>query len=132
MAANVADRAVIGFPRDYDPGNLGEQWIYQLTDGGVKTHKPAGVSNGKSIEHFLVGTVDRLEVVCEATAGGWNVPKRFRELQECLRGDALESYKKLVRNNYVSTQIQWTRQTRITKNLYIRLIPTNLGDHPYP
>ena len=77
MATNGADRAVIGFIRDYDPENLGEQRIYQITKWGVKISKPVGVSNGKSIKHFLVETVDRLEVVREATAGGWNAPKRF-------------------------------------------------------
>ena len=66
----------------------------------MRTSKPAGVSNGNSIEFFLVETVDRLEVVCEATADGWTAVQRFRELKECLRGDALESYKKLVANNY--------------------------------
>ena len=82
MATNVIDQAVIGFIRDYDLENLGEQRIYQITDEGKKTNKPIGVSNGKSIKHFLVETVDRLEVVREATAGGWNAPKSFRKPQE--------------------------------------------------
>ena len=71
MATNTADRAVVGVFRDYNNKELGEQRIYQITDGGVKTSKPVGVSNGKSIDFFLVQTVDRLEVVREATAGGW-------------------------------------------------------------
>ena len=37
----------------------------------MRTSKPVGVSNGKSIEFFLIETVDRLEVVREVTAGGW-------------------------------------------------------------
>ena len=82
MTTNTADRAVIGFIQDYNKEDLGEQWIYQITDGGVKTFKLIGVFNGKSIKHFLVETVGRLKVVHEATAGGWNAPKRFRELQE--------------------------------------------------
>ena len=86
------------------------------------------VSNGKFIEHFLVETVDSLEVVRGATAGGWNAPKRFRELQECLRGDALESYKKLVRNNYPDP----ADKTNVNYEELVRLIPTNLGDRPYP
>ena len=69
MSTITADRAVIGFIRDYDNEDPGEQRIYQITDGGVKTYKPVGVSNGNSIKHFLVETVDRLEVVREATAG---------------------------------------------------------------
>ena len=127
MATNVADRAVIGFLRDYDPKNLGEQRIYQITDGGVKTNKPVGVSNGKPIKHFLVETVGRLKVkvVCEATAGGWNAPKRFRELQECSRGEALESYKKLVRNNYPDP----ADKTNTNYEELVRLIPADLGDH---
>ena len=128
MATNTVDRAVIGFIRDYDNEDLGEQRIYQITDGGVKISKPVGVSNGKSIEYFLVETVDKLEVVREATTGGWNAPKRFRELQECLRGDALESYKKLAKNNYPDP----ADETNANYEELVRLIPTDLGDHPYP
>ena len=69
MSTITADRAVIEFIRDYDNEDSGEQRIYQITDRGVKTYKPVGVSNGNSIKHFLVETVDRLEVVREATAG---------------------------------------------------------------
>ena len=129
MATTVADWAVIGFIRDYDPENLGEQRIYQITDGGVKTNKTVGVSNGKSIGHFLVETVDRLEVVREATAGGWNAPKRFRdrELQECLRCDAIKSYKKLAKNNYPDP----ADKTNANYEERVRLIPTDLGDHAY-
>ena len=71
MTTNVADRAVIGFIQDYTDKELGQPRIYQISDGGVRTSKPVGVSNGKSIEFFLVETVDRLEVAREATAGGW-------------------------------------------------------------
>ena len=61
---------MIGFIRDYNDKELGEQRIYQTTDGGVKTSKPVRISNVKSIEFFLVETVDRLEMVREVTAGG--------------------------------------------------------------
>ena len=128
MTTNVADRAVIGFIRDYTDEELGQPRIYQISDGGVRTSKPVGVSNGKSIEFFLVETVDRLEVVREATAGGWNAPRRFRELKECLRGDALESYKKLVANDYPDP----ADKTDPNYEELVRLIPTDLGDHPYP
>ena len=94
----------------------------------MKTSKPVGVSNGKSIEFFLVETVERLEVVCEATTRGWTAAWRFRELQECLRGDAHENYKKLVRNNYPNP----ADKTDANYEELVRLIPTNLGDHPYP
>ena len=72
--------------------------------------------------------MDGLEVVREATAGGWNAPKRFQELQECLKGDALESYKKLVKNNYPDT----ADKTNANYEEIVCLIPTDLGDHPYP
>ena len=63
MTTNRADRAVIGFIRDYNNKDLGEQRIYQITDRDAKTSKPVVVSNGKSTEHFLVESVDRIEVV---------------------------------------------------------------------
>ena len=66
----------------------------------MRTSKTVGVSDGKSIELFLVETVDRLEVIREAITGGWNAVGRFRELKEYLRGDTLESYNKLVKINY--------------------------------
>ena len=94
----------------------------------LKTSKPVGVSTGKCIEHYLVETVDRLKVVREAMAGGWNAAKRFRELQECLRGDALESYKKLARKNYPDP----ADKTNANCKELVRLIPTNLRDRPYP
>ena len=128
MTTNVADRAVIGFVRDYDDDEVGEPRVYQISDGGVRTSKPVGVSNGKSIEFFLIETVDRLEVVREATTGGWTAARRFRELKECLRGDALESYKKLVANNYPDP----ADKTNANYEELVRLIPTDLGDHPYP
>ena len=70
MATNTADWVVIRFIRDYNDKELGEQRIYQITDGGVKTYKPVGIYNGKFIELFLAETVNRLEVIREATAGG--------------------------------------------------------------
>ena len=90
----------------------------------MKTSKPVGVSNGKFIEHFLVETVDRLEVVREATAGGWNAPKRSRELQEYLRGDTLEIYKKLVKNNYPDPA---DKTNTNYEEFLVRFIPTDLG-----
>ena len=68
---------MIGFIRDYNDKELGEPRNYLISDGGVKTSKPVGVSNGKSIELSLIETVDRIEVVCEATTGGWTVARRF-------------------------------------------------------
>ena len=92
MTTNVADQAVIRFIRDYTDEGLDEPRNYQISDGSVRTSKPVGVSNRKSIEFFLIETVDMLEVVREAIAGGWTAAQRFRELKECLRGDALGSY----------------------------------------
>ena len=119
---------MIRFIRDYTDEGLDEPRNYQISDGGVMTSKTVGVSNGKSIEFFLIKTVDRLEVVREATAGGWTAARRFRELKKCLRGDALESYKKLVANNYPDP----ADKTNTNYKELVRLIPTDLGDHPYP
>ena len=120
MTTNTADWAVIGFFRDYNNDEWREPWIYQITDGDVKTSKPVGVSNGKSVEFFLVKTVYKLEVVCEATAGGWTATQRFRELKECLRCDALESYNKLPQNNYPNPSGQDKHKLR-----------RNCASHPY-
>ena len=128
MATNTANQDVIGFLQEYNDKELGEQRIYQTTDGGVKTSKPVGVSNGKSIKFFLVETVGRLEVVRETTAGGWTAIRRFRELKECLRGDALKSYKKLVLNNYPNP----ADKTNANYEELVHLIPTNFRDHLYP
>ena len=70
MATNTVDRVVIEFIRDDTDNDPGEQRINRILDIGVRTSKPVGVSDGKSIEFFLVETVDRLDVVREATAGG--------------------------------------------------------------
>ena len=95
----------------------------------MKTSKPIaiGVSNGKSIEFFLVETVDRLDVVRETTAGGRTAAKRFRELQECLRGNALESYKMLAKNNYLNP----ADKANSNYEEFVRLNPTDLEEHPY-
>ena len=45
-----------------------------------------------------------------------------------MRGDALESYKKLVANNYPDP----ADKTNANYEELVRLIPTDLGDHPYP
>ena len=72
---------MVGFIQDYINDELGEPRIYQISDGGVRTSKPVRVSSGKSIKFFMVETVDRLEVVHEAAAGGWTaaqVSENFR------------------------------------------------------
>ena len=128
MTTNTVDRAVVGFLWDYNNNELGEPRIYQIIDGDVKTSKPVGVSNGKSTKFFLVETVDRLEVVREAAAEGWTSAQRFWELKKCLRGDALESYKKLVQNNHLDPADK--KNTNFEE--LVHLIPTDSGDYPYP
>ena len=128
MAANTSDRAVIGFVKDYDERELREKMDYQVTDGGVKSHLSVGISYGESTEYYFLETVDKLEDVRDATQGGWTPAKRFKELKRCLKGDALESYKKLVANNYPNP----ADKTNANYDALVRLIPTDLGDHPYP
>ena len=95
MTSNTANLAVIEFIRDYTNDELGEPRIYQISDGGVRTSKPVGVSNGKSIKLFMAETVDRLEVVREATAGGWTAARRFRELNAYIAHKRNHSDKRL-------------------------------------
>ena len=75
---------------------------------------------------YIVETVDRHEVVREATAAGWNTARRFMELKEYFRGDALESYKKLVADNYPNPA---DKKNAIYEEL-VRLISTDLRDYP--
>ena len=64
----------------------------------------------------------------ESTAGGLTAARRFQELKKCLRGDVLESYKKLVANNYPDP----ADKMDANYEELVRLIPTDLGYHPYP
>ena len=94
----------------------------------MRSSRPVGLATGNSIEFFLVETVHRLEVVHEATTGGWNTARTFLKLKKCLRGDALKSYKKLVRDNYPNP----ADKTNENCKELVRLIPTNLENRPYP
>ena len=53
MTTNVADRAVIGFIRDYTDEELGEPRLCQILDGGVRTSKPVGVRIQREIHRVL-------------------------------------------------------------------------------
>ena len=92
---------LIGFLKDY---NEKESWptrIYQVTRaGGLRTNKPVGIAHGDSTEFRSVETFDRFEVIRQAVAITWNGPRRFEELEKCLAGKALTSFKRLVRDCY--------------------------------
>ena len=128
MTTNTADRAVIGFTRGYSKDKLEELRLYTIQDGGMRISKPVGVSSGSSTEFFLVKTVDRIEAVREATAVGSTAAKRFMELKKYLRGDTLESYKKLVADTYPKL----ADKTNAYYKEPVWFIPTGLGNHPYP
>ena len=101
----------------------------QITDGGVKTFKLVGASNGKSIEHFLFETMDRLKVVREATAGGWTATKSSEISKNAGEVTPLKVTKSWSR---ITFQTQRTSKTNTNYEKLVRLFPTNLGDHPYP
>ena len=58
--------------------------------------------------------LDRLEVVCYAVAGRWNGARRFEELEECLAGKALSSFRRLVCERYLNLGEQDQRKLRGT------------------
>ena len=97
----TGSRALIGFLKDC---NEKEPWptrTYQMTRAeGFPSNKPVGIAHGESTKFFLVKTFDRLKIICHAVVVGWNGPRRFEELEECLAWKALSSFRKLVRNCY--------------------------------
>ena len=61
-------------------------------------------------------------------AVAWNSPRRFEELEECLAGKALPSYKRLARDRYPNP----ADKTDADYEELCMLMPTDLGDHTYP
>ena len=53
-----------------------------------------------SLSNSLVETFDQFEVIRHAVAAGCNGPRRFEELEECLAGKTLSSFRRLVRDRY--------------------------------
>ena len=72
--------------------------------------------------------MDKLEVVCEATAAGWIAAQRFMELKECLRGDVIKSYKRLAADNYPNP----ADKTNANYEELVHLIPADSRDRLYP
>ena len=103
--------------------------IYQVTrSGGLRTNKPLGIAHGDSTEFLLVDTFDQLEVVRHSVAAAWNGPRRFEELEECLAGKALTSYKRLVRDRCPNPA---DKMDAAYEELCM-LMPTDPGDHTFP
>ena len=129
MATNTGSCALIGFLKDYDEKATWPTRNYQVTRaGGLRSNKPVGISHGDSTEFLLVETFDRLEVIRRAVQGGWDGPRRFEELEECLAGKALQSFKRLVRDRYPND----ADKTDANYEELCTLMPTDLGDHTYP
>ena len=61
-------------------------------------------------------------------AAAWNGPRRFEELEECLAGKALTSFKRLVRDRYSSP----ADKTNADYEELCMLMPADLGYHTYP
>ena len=88
-----------------------------------------GIAHGDSTEFLLVETFDQLEVVRHAAAAAWNGPRRFEELEKCLAGKALTSYKRLVHDRHPNP----ADKTDANYEELCMLMPTDLlGDHTYP
>ena len=61
-------------------------------------------------------------------AVAWNGPRRFEELEKCLTGKALTSFKRLVRDRYPTP----AEKTDANYEELCMLMPTDMGDHTYP
>ena len=129
MATNTGSRALIGFLKDYNEKKLWPTRTYQVTRaGGLHSNKPVGTAHGESNKFLLAKTFDRLEVIRHAVAAGWNGPRGFEELEKCLAGKALSSFKRLVRSRYPNP----ADKTDANYKELCMLMPTDLGDHTYP
>ena len=126
MATNTGTRALIGFLKDYNEKKSWPTRTYQVTrPGGLCTNKPVGIARWDSTEFLLVETFDRLEVIRHAVAVAWNGPRRFEELEECLAGKALTSFKRLVCDCYPNP----ADKADANYEELCMLISTDLGDH---
>ena len=101
MATNTGSCALIGFLNDY---NEKEPWPTRTSQvtraGGLCSNKQVGITHGESITFLLVKAFDQLKVICHAVDAEWNGSRRFEELEECLAGKALSSFRRLVRDRY--------------------------------
>lgn len=130
MATNTGTHALIGFLKDYMKREeilAHEDLLIVTRSGGLRTNKPVGIAHKDSTEFLLVETFDRLEVIRHAVAVAWNSPRRFEELEECLAGKALTSFKRLVRNRCLNPV---DKTDANYEELYM-LMPTDLGDQTY-
>ena len=87
-----------------------------------------GIAHGESVEFLLVKIFDRLEVIRRAVASGCKDPRRFEDLEECLAGKALQSFKRLVRDHYPNPE----DKTNANYEELCMLMATDLGDQTYP
>jgi len=127
---NTSSRALIGYKRDYDPkedGDINRQ-SYQVQDGGTRKYLKVRVSDGSSVEHFLVETAMKLEEVEAAIQGGWTGPQKFSNLKECLEGKIKDGFTKIVDRDYPN---QANKTNANYTNLVTALI-THCSDDTYP
>jgi len=78
--------ALVRYLMDYDPKGEWDSHSYRVTraGGGIQSYVRVGYAHGESAEFFFRETLDKLEDVRNATAGGWLGPRRFEELKQCL------------------------------------------------
>ena len=95
-----------------------------------RPNKPVGITHRESTKFALVETFNQLEVICHAVAAGWYGPRRYEELGECLAGNALSSFRRLIRDRYPNP----VKKTDAWYKELCMLMPMdlNLGDHTYP
>ena len=129
MTTNTGSRTIFGFLKDYNEKEPWPTMTYQVTKaGGLHANKPVGITHGDATKFLLVETFDRLEVIRHAVAVGWNGPRRFEELEECLARKALLSFKRLIRDRYPDP----ADKTNMKYEELCMLILTALGDHTCP
>ena len=124
MAANVADRAVIVYNRDYDPTANFEQRRYRINEENGSGDVHVGVSYGRSIEFFLVECVDVLEDA-RALIGPWTPAKRFIQLGLSCKDRAKDTFVKLVDRDYPNPD----DKTDANYDELVRNMCTDLADH---
>ena len=126
---NTSVELLIVYEADYDQEKKVETKTYLVTRaGGLRSYMEVGVADGNSTEFPMRETLEKLEQLRAATAGGWNPARRFEELPNALKGDALAAYDEVVARDYPAPRDK-------TDFNYVELqrqIITTLSDHVWP
>ena len=121
-------KPLITYDMDYDPKAEHEKKTYQVYVPGGRTLHDVGMAFGDSIEFLIRETYNKLEQVRQATPGGWNAARRFRELDNVLEDAAGEAYESIVTQDYPNA----ADKTHVNYDELKRQIITQLSDHTQP